>query len=271
MKKCYIQNLALNVTDNCNLECSHCLRGDRCNRNMSDEVIEATLSQIKGAGNIAINGGEPTLALDRIEKIINYIIDNNIYLDEFTTTINGTIYSEELLRLLGEIDKYIPNDETSAAFAISLDNYHLEELKRLNLLEEFKENVIKYNESKYFYGLRDIYAKLFREGRATELDNFLTVPLRPMKSYITYAGKNKQFDRENGLCNIGPIIAIGTNGNITECDASLEHQNTIYNYGNVLNESIEENTLRRGILLTKPKKMERIANKELKRYSKYNK
>ena len=75
MKKCYIQNLALNITDNCNLECRHCLRGDRCNNKMSDDVIEATLSQIKGAGNISINGGEPTLALDRIEKIIEKEIE----------------------------------------------------------------------------------------------------------------------------------------------------------------------------------------------------
>ena len=46
MKKCYIQNLALNITDNCNLECRHCLRGDRCNNKMSDDVIEATLRHL---------------------------------------------------------------------------------------------------------------------------------------------------------------------------------------------------------------------------------
>ena len=81
MKKCYIQNLALNITDNCNLECSHCLRGKSCNNNMSDDVIEATLSQVKGIGNLSINGGEPTLAIGQIEKIIDYILKNNILIE----------------------------------------------------------------------------------------------------------------------------------------------------------------------------------------------
>ena len=92
-----------------------------------------------------------------------------------------------------------------------------------------------------------------------------------MDTFITYTDNNRKFDRENGLCNIGPLITIGTNGNITECDASLEHQKTIYNYGNVLNESIEENVLRRGKLFTKPKKMEKAATKVLKKYSTYEK
>ena len=271
MRKCYIQNLALNITDNCNLECSHCLRGDRCNRNMSDDVIEATLSQIKGVGNISINGGEPTLAIDRVKKIVDYIIDNNIFVEEFTTTINGTIYSEELLELLGKMDNYINDDEVLAMVAISCDRYHVEEIERLGLLDQYRENVIKYSKSKYYYGLRDIYVRLFREGRAVNLDRKITVPLRPMKTYITYAGKKRVSDRENGLCNIGPLITIGTNGNITECDSSLDHQNTIYNYGNVLNESIEENVLKRGILCTNPNRMERLANKVMKKYITYEK
>ena len=271
MKKCYIQNLALNVTDNCNLECSHCLRGDRCNKNISDDVIEATLSQVKGVGNLSITGGEPTLAIDRIEKIIDFIITNNIYIEEFTTTINGTIYSEKLLELLKVMDNYINDEEVLSMFAISCDKFHLDEIERLGLLDKYRENLNKYHESKFFWGVRDIYVKLFREGRAENLDKSMTVPLKPMKTFITYAGKNRKYDRENGLCNIGPLITIGTNGNITECDSSIEHQNTIYNYGNVLNESIEENVLQRGILCTNPKKMEKLSNKVMKKYISYEK
>ena len=113
--------------------------------------------------------------------------------------------------------------------------------------------------------------KLFREGRAAELDKNITVPLRPMDVFITYVDKKRKFDRENGLCNIGPLVTIGTNGNITECDASIDHQNTIYNYGNVLNESIEENVLRRGKLFTNPKRFEKKAAKVITKYSTYEK
>ena len=271
MKKCYIQNLALNVTDNCNLECGHCLRGNRCMRNMSDEVISTTLSQVIGIGNLSINGGEPTLAVDRIEKIVDYIISNNILVEEFTTTINGTVYSEELLRLFKVMDEYINDSDTMAMFTISFDKYHIDEIKKLGLFEEYKENITKYSESKYFLGLRDLYVKLFREGRASDLDNGLTVPLRPMPVFITYAGNDRKYNRKNGLCNIGPLVTIGTKGNYTECDASLEHQDTIYNYGNVFDETIEDNILRRGILYTNPKKMERKAVKVLKKYATYEK
>ena len=66
MGKCYIQNLALIITNKCNLNCSHCLRGEKNDNCMSDRVIEATLDQVKSIGNLAINGGEPTLSLDRL-------------------------------------------------------------------------------------------------------------------------------------------------------------------------------------------------------------
>ena len=76
MNQVYIQNLAMIVTDNCNLNCAHCMRGKSCNNNMSKEVIKATLSQTKAIGNLNLCGGEPTLALDTIEEIFKYIIHN---------------------------------------------------------------------------------------------------------------------------------------------------------------------------------------------------
>lgn len=53
---------------------------------------------------------------------------------------------------------------------------------------------------------------------------------------ITYVGKKNKLDIENGFCNIGPLVTINTEGIITECDASNEHQKTLYNYDNVLND-----------------------------------
>ena len=111
MSKLYIQNLAMIVTNKCNLNCTHCLRGAKDNNCMSYEVIEATLNQVFAVGNLSINGGEPLLALDRIEKIISYLIEKRIPIDEFTITVNGTIYSEELLKLLDEVNNYIGDND----------------------------------------------------------------------------------------------------------------------------------------------------------------
>ena len=69
MKKCSIQNLGMIVTHKCNLDCAHCLMGKKEDKCMSDNVIEATLDQTCYIGNLAITGGEVTIAVDRIKKL----------------------------------------------------------------------------------------------------------------------------------------------------------------------------------------------------------
>ena len=271
MGKCYIQNLGLIVTNKCNLNCAHCLRGEKNNSCITDRVVEVTLDQIKGIGNLAICGGEPTLAIDRIEKIISYIIDNHILVEELTVTINGTIYSERLLELLDEINSYIGSKRINALLAISFDKYHLDEISRLKIEKEFFENLKKYQESKYFYGCRNNNQKLFREGNATNLDEKLTVPLRPIKILMTYADKKRKFNPENGLCNIGPIVTINPNGVMTECDASIKNQEDLYNYGNVLEKSIEDIILEKGEVVSNIRKFERDTHRLLRKHSTYNK
>ena len=182
MNKLRIQNLALIVTEKCNLNCAHCLRGGCSDKVMSDNVIKATLDQFEFIGNLTICGGEPTLALDRIVKIFDYIVENKIFVGNVTFTINGTIYSEDFLRLLGYIEPYLEFDKTLASpayFGISFDKFHLDEVRRLNMEEEWIENIKRYSESKHFLDLRRIERKLFREGNAVNLDPNLTVPLRP--------------------------------------------------------------------------------------------
>ena len=272
MGKCHIYDLEMIVTNNCNLNCAHCLRGEKNCVTMSDEVIEATLSQVRSADVLNISGGEPTLALESIKKIIDYIIKNRIKIDDFTLTINGTIYSEELLELLDEIGKYIGEDEVHALIAISLDKYHLDEIKKLGLYDEFVENLRRYSENKHFAFTREENPKLklFREGNAEALDQKLTVPLRPIKPIITYV-KDEKLDIRNGLCNIGPFVTIGATGTITVSNASNEHQESIYNYGSVLDDSIVATYIRNGSPILKPKKYIRTINRKLNKYLTYNK
>ena len=277
MNKLRIQNLALIVTEKCNLNCAHCLRGGCSDKVMSDNVIKATLDQFEFIGNLTICGGEPTLSLDRIVKIFDYIVENKIFVGNVTFTINGTIYSEDFLRLLGYIEPYLEFDKTLASpayFGISYDPFHLAEVRRLNMEEEWIENIKRYAESKHFLDLRRIERKLFREGNAVNLDPSITVPLRPMPIYMSYYKKGlfniPKFDM-SGKCFIGPLLTVNVDGIVTECDASLEHQRTIYNYGNVLESSIEDICLNNNPILEKPRKFEKQLNKTLDRYFTYNK
>ena len=279
MNKLYVSTLGLIVTNKCNLDCAHCLRGCKNNADMTDEVIKATLSNLKGIGNLAICGGEPTMAIPVIEKIFDYVINNHIFLEEVTATINGTIYNDEFIKQLDIINNYIlkykeleKNRKSQVEIVISLDNYHVDEINRLDLRSIFKENINKYDKSIHFYGFRGFKKnmKLFREGNALNLPKEITVDLRPMNILVTYAGKNKKYDEQNGLCNIGPIVTVSTDGIVTECDASIDNQKTKYNYGNVLEEPLEQIVLRHAKVLT-PRKWNREFKKELKRYDNYNK
>ena len=278
MNKLRIQNLGLIVTEKCNLNCAHCLRGGCSDKVMSDEVIKATLDQFEFIGNLTICGGEPTLALDRVEKIFNYIAENKIFVGNVSFTINGTIYSSEFLKLLDYVEPYLEFDKSSlspAIFAISWDKFHYNEACRLNIEDKLIENIKKYAESKHFYDLREINNKLFREGNAVNLDPNITVPLRPMPIYMSYYKKGlfniPKFDRENGKCFIDPIITVNVDGIVTECDASLKHQRTIYNYGNVFNDSIENICLNNNPIFEKPNKMHKVLNKTMNKYWSYNK
>lgn len=281
-RKMLVDVLGMIVTERCNLECEHCLRGCRSNKIMSDDVIEATLSNFDYIETLAICGGEVTLSLDVVEKIINYIIKHEILVGEITYTINGTIYSQRFLDLIDYSNEYLISDgnkEDRTNFAISWDGFHHKEIRRLGMEDRYLDNVKQYSESPYYYGVRRLEQKLFREGRAALLPEDTTVPLRPMEVYMTYYTKYKnklgmirrKFDRENGHCYMGPVITVNPDGIVTECDASIEHQRTIYNYGNVLEESIEDIMLRKNAVIVNPKEINKKIFKELKRYTTYNK
>lgn len=268
MRKCGIQNMAFITTEKCNLDCKHCLRGEKCNKDISYEVIKKTLEQIKSIGNLCICGGEITLAVDKLEKIISYVIDNNINLEDFSLTVNGTIYSEELIRLLNYMSEYI---KKKCKLAISYDKYHMDEINRLGLHNLYEDNVLKYIKSKHFYGFKELNPKLklFREGKAVNLDNKITVPLNSIPYVVTYTHK-KIFKEEQGLCNIGPVVCVNTDGIVTECDASNINQRTIYNYGNIFDNSLEEIVINRNAEIVKPYKFYNKCKKLIKSYNNYN-
>lgn len=264
MSKLYIQNLAPIITERCNLKCMHCMRGTATSKDMKAEVIEQ-LGQIDSIGNITICGGEPTLALPTLEKLLTFIVDNHIGLDTLTMTINGTNYSEELLRLLDYIDEYIPKRkyDVNAFFGISKDPFHVRELKDRGQIDTYVDNVTKYVESPHFLEYREIDKKLFREGRAESLDPRITIPLNPWPIIYTYL-------KEHDVTEVGPLVAINPDGIVTECDASLEHQRTLYNYGNILEEDLELIIKRVGEEVS-PRTWYRKTGKIIKKQINYNK
>ena len=274
MNKIGIQNLGLIVTNRCNLDCAHCMRGCKNSNDMKKDVIDAILDQIKVINNLCLCGGEITFATNTLEYIFEGIIKRKIFIEYVTTVINGTNYSDEFLRLLEFINEYIlkytDNDHLPTSFTISEDYYHIKEMGRLNIYRKYLENIRKYEQSIYFAGMQGLNPdlKLFREGNAEHLDKYLTTNLRPMKTCATYVRNNGKFDR-NGMFYVGPLVTVNTDGIITECDASLEHMQTKYNYGNVLDESIED-VMKRKSKIRKPDTCYKHWCSETKKYETYN-
>lgn len=183
----------------------------------------------------------------------------------------------ELLQYIEEYINLIKLKKSLVKFEISRDKFHYSEIERLNIVDEYFENIEKYAKSKFFLGMRRLCGKLFREGNAEKLETTVTLPLRPMELIVSYPYKSFLGglilieNREKGLCNIGPLVTINVDGIITECDASIEHQRTLYNYGNVFDDSIEEVCLnKRKALVVPPRKWYGSTGNEMKKYYEYD-
>lgn len=229
-------NLGMIITEVCNMNCAHCLQGSGPKRTMSREVMITTLRQFRYIANLSVCGGEPTLALKQMEDLFSYIVDNKIRVEGISTTINGTIYSDEFLRILAYIDDYMQHiDETifepSTVFFISQDKYHEGYMQELGITGEYRRNVTEYSKSPYFGGFSGV-RKPIREGNAKELPWLETRRFSPSRPIIYYP--------EEKYIWIGPYIAIAPDGTVTEIDASILNQQTKYNYGNALQTPISD-------------------------------
>ena len=66
----YIEYLSIMVTGRCNMTCEHCLRGDPVPDDISDNVLNEFFSKTKFISELILSGGEPTLAIPRMNKIL---------------------------------------------------------------------------------------------------------------------------------------------------------------------------------------------------------
>ena len=96
-------NLTLHLTDNCNMDCSYCIR-EKCPKDMSEDVLfkACDLAFSKGTrAGLCFFGGEPLLKKDLIYKALDYCEakagETGIKFDCKMTT-NGTLLDEEFIK-----------------------------------------------------------------------------------------------------------------------------------------------------------------------------
>ncbi|MBO4460411.1 MAG: radical SAM protein [Clostridiales bacterium] len=95
-------NLTLHLTDNCNMDCSYCIR-EKCPKDMTEEVLykACDLAFSKGPrAGICFFGGEPLIRKDLIYKALDHCEkkseETGIRFDCKMTT-NGTLLDEEFI------------------------------------------------------------------------------------------------------------------------------------------------------------------------------
>lgn len=155
--------------------CGHCFRGEPQDITIDNESIDSLLQQTEIIGSLSFTGGEPTLAVDKMQYFLEQLYERAIPLFSFSIVFNGLLYNEEIVQTFkdysdfvkmccGVLDKDI--DVTKRVIInISIDKYH-------NHRDIAERNLEKYKKELKGYAQVLKYAKgnmVRKEGNARSL------------------------------------------------------------------------------------------------------
>ena len=116
------EELVIEITRVCNRKCVHCMRGTAQKSTITKDIIDRIFQEISNCYHIALTGGEPLLAIDMIEYLVDKIILSEWNIKVFQLTTNGTIIDERIVRCLNKLCSHKP--ECCSILRISGDQYH---------------------------------------------------------------------------------------------------------------------------------------------------
>lgn len=122
----HISHLAIEVTRRCNIKCSHCLRGDSQNKDISFEHIDILLDQIESIGHFCPTGGEPSLNVPAIKYFLDGCKKRNISINTFYIATNGVQLTEDFISVSTELYNYCTL-KWEYSVQISNDHYHIKQ------------------------------------------------------------------------------------------------------------------------------------------------
>jgi len=116
-----IENLIIEVTRRCNMQCEHCLRGEQQDKDLNLNKLDKFLSNVESVGSITFTGGEPMLNSKAIYKIIDMLEKYNLECSLSLIT-NGTVECD--YNLISKMFKFVGYDNEAIYLAVSRDEYH---------------------------------------------------------------------------------------------------------------------------------------------------
>ena len=119
-----ISDVVIEVTRKCNMQCEHCLRGDVQNKTLDNKYIDKLFSLIDTIHCLSITGGEPTLAMDKLDHIEQCARYAHADVDNFFMVTNGkSIHVNKLAEWVWNMQDACQDNEISAV-TFSFDNFH---------------------------------------------------------------------------------------------------------------------------------------------------
>lgn len=239
----YVHTMEVILSQKCNLACKHCLRGESTNKEITDDVLDAIFSKIHVIDSLGLGGGELTLSPTLLKKVYISLVKNDTIVYNINFTTNGTRYSEELVNILKELNRYIEDCRKKLLFkdfvmepvtiCFSLDNFHLSELQRVGFSrEKLFENIAKFkkvfgeNAIEYRY-ISDI--DIYNTGRAKNLKGYDKIEEYKSMLYPISESTNSAY--------IGGIICFSTDGECIPVNIPFNRENK-ESYGNIKYESL---------------------------------
>lgn len=156
----YISTLMIEVTRKCNMNCSHCMKGDSQDMDIDTKHIDSLLDQVQSINEIGFTGGEPTLNVKAIEYTLEAIKKRNIDLDHFFIFTNGMKVSIDFIIVCLKLYEY-SDEKDMCLVEISNDTFHAYEGEYDNSLlqglsfagKRFESDDHNYNEYKQIQGI----------------------------------------------------------------------------------------------------------------------
>lgn len=161
----HAENLVLELTRRCNFACTHCLRGETENTDMTEEIIDKVMDNFDGFTEVTFTGGEPTLNLDAMEYFFKMAKIRNKSIDCFYVATNGHENQERLANIL--LNAYMDcESQDLCGVSLSMDDFHdgfqSEYVKGLAFYQPVKEH---HTDDPHTWIIQTGRAEDFRIGR----------------------------------------------------------------------------------------------------------
>ena len=173
--KINFDNLVIEIGRDCNMSppCRHCLRGFPQKKTIGNKVLDKFFSQVNYISELTIGGGEPTLYLKTIRKLISKALENDVEIGNFYIVTNAKLYKRKLINICDLLygtdeDGFngICTENEISGLSISDDKFH----------RERHENIEKFLYNKHKYQFKDEYENesrpYVRKDKETDFSKF---------------------------------------------------------------------------------------------------